>query len=164
MQILYQEKLSSIWITLIFLLISLFFLFLILYQIFIGPLGNNPAPNWVLTIIFLIFLFLSYNFISLVNQITPQYLIISYGIIKQKIPLDNIEDIKLNESSFLRYGGWGIHFGRSEGKRYIAYTKPGASNLTLQLNKLRYRKIIYSTKYPNKLIDIINEQIAEKEL
>ncbi len=164
MQILYEEKLSSIWITLIFLFIALFFLFLILYQVFIGPLENNSAPNWVLTIIFLVFLFLSYNFIRLVNQITPEFLIISYGIIKHKIPLGNIEEIKLYESSFLRYGGWGLHFGRSEGKRYIAYTIPGASNLTLQLNKGRFRKIIFSTKYPNKLIDIINEQIAEKEL
>ena len=164
MQILYQEKLSSIWITLIFLIISLFFLFLILYQVYIGPLGNNPAPNWVLTIIFLVFLFLSYNFIRLINQITPEFLIISYGIIKHKIALDTIEDIKLNESSFLKYGGWGIRFGRSEGKRYLAYTIPGASNLTLQLNKGRFRKVIFSTKNPDKLINIINEQVAEKEI
>ncbi len=158
MQILYEEKLSSIWVTIIFLFIALFFLFLILYQVFIGPLGNNPAPNWILTIIFLVFLFLSYNFIRLIIQITPQYLVISYGIIKHKIALDTIEDIKLNESSFIRYGGWGIHFGRSEGKRYIAYTIPGVSNLTLQLNKGRFRKVIFSTKNPDKLINIINEQ------
>ena len=98
------------------LIISLFFLFLILYQVYIGPLGNNPAPNWVLTIIFLVFLFLSYNFIRLINQITPEFLIISYGIIKHKIVLDTIEDIKLNESSFLKYGGWGIRFGNLKGK------------------------------------------------
>ena len=159
MQILYEEKLSSIWITLILLFISLFFLFLILYQVFIGYLGNNPAPNWVLTIIFLVFLFLSFNFIRLIIQITPQFIIISYGLIKHKIALDNIEDIKEDESSFIRYGGWGIRFGRSEGKRYMTYTIPGASNVTLLLKKGRFGKFIFSTKNPDKLINIINEQI-----
>jgi hypothetical protein len=160
-QILYEEKLSSIWITIIFLFISLIFLFLILYQVFIGPLGNNPAPNWVLTIIFLVFLFLSFNFIRLVIQITPQFIIVGYGIFKHKIALENIEDINRDKSLFIKYGGWGIRFGRSEGKRYMAYTIPEASNVALLIKKGRFRKFIFSTKNPDELINIIN-QIAEK--
>ncbi len=164
MQFLYQEKLSSIWITLIFLIISLFFLFLILYQIFIGPLGNNPAPNWILAIIFLAFLFLSINFIKLVIQITPQFIILGYGIFKHKIAFENIEDIGKDKSLLIKYGGWGIRFGRSQGERYMAYIIPGADNIALLMKKGRFRKFIFSTKNADELINIINDQIAEKEI
>lgn len=160
MQILYQEKLKSKWITIIFLLFSLIFLFFILYQFFIGPLGNNPAPNWVLIIMFLIFMFLALNFISLVIQVTPEFIIVGYGIFKHRIALDDIEDIYSDKSSFVNYGGWGIRLGRVKGRWRLVYNIPKASQVVLSMKKGIFKEFVFSTENPDELMSIIHEQIS----
>lgn len=157
---LYQEKLTSKWITIIFLFFALLFLFFIIYQAFIGPLGNNPAPNWALAIMFLIFLFLTVNFLRLTIQITPQHLVAGYGIFKHKISWDNVESVYPDKSPVLtNYGGWGIRFGKVGGKWRLVYNIPESDRIVMSLKDGKFREFVFSTKNSQEVITLIKEQI-----
>ena len=69
-QVLYSERIFSKWITLILAPFTLLFLFILLFQIFIGPIGSRPAPNWFFFIMFIFFLGATVNFSYLIIKVT----------------------------------------------------------------------------------------------
>ncbi|MEN4006905.1 MAG: hypothetical protein PQ975_11095 [Methanobacterium sp.] len=110
----YEEKIFSKGITGLLGIFTVGLLFGLLYQILVEPI--DPAPNWFLLLMFLLFLGVTINFRRLSIKITPQSIVVGYGIFKHTIPLKNIEDCYLDEASTISYGGWGIRIGRVGGK------------------------------------------------
>jgi hypothetical protein len=62
------------------------------------------------------FLGITINFSRLSIEITKEFIIGGYGILKEKILLENIADCYLDKVSAIRYGGWGIRIARINGK------------------------------------------------
>ena len=95
----------------------------------------------------------------LVIKITTQSIIIGYGIFKHKIDWDNVLEIYRDKSSTVNYGGWGVHFGKVEGNWRLVYNIPETPRLVLRLKKGIFREFVFSTKKPDDVIRLVDEQI-----
>jgi len=156
---LYEERVTSRWITLILAIPTLIFLFLLGYQLIVGPLGSRPAPNWFFLIMFLLFLALTINFSALNIKITDRFVSIGYGIIKYNIPWENIKDCYLDETSSFAYGGWGIRIGKVEGKSRLIYNVIGGPRVVIALRRGKFDEFVFSTRNPQVVIEIVKSKI-----
>ena len=143
---------------------TLLMLFLLVYQLIIGPLGSKPAPSWFYLVMFLflavITVFIT-NFTKLSIKITSQAINISFGMIKQTILWGGIEDCYLDEAAPLSYGGWGIRIAKVKGKWRRVYNVVGYSGVVLSLNKGRFREFVFSTNNPQEVLGIVGRQIGK---
>lgn len=156
---LYEEKLFSKWSTIIFTIFTILFLVLTVYPIFIGPLGDNKAPTWLLGLIFLLFLFFTLNFSFMTLKLTSEFLSVRFGVLSYNVTWENIEKCYKEEVPLWTYGGWGIRFEKSKGERRLAYTVPQTSQLTVLLKNKRFREFIFSTRNPDKVIKLVEKMI-----
>lgn len=154
----YKEEISSKWITNVISIIPLVFLALFLYQIFVGPIGENPAPTWFFLATFLILFVLIINFYKLVITITSKSILVRYGIFKRVIPFENIKKCYLDNASWFFYGGWGIRITIFKGKWRLAYITPGSGRVVITLKKGGFREFVFSSKDPVKVIEVIGKQ------
>jgi hypothetical protein len=153
----YEEKIFSKWITAILASVTLFMVVILIYQIPMGPIGTNPAPVLFLLGMFLLFLGLTITFSRLIIRITPGYISVGFGFLKQKILLENIENCYLDETSAAKYGGSGIRIGRVEGKWRLVYSIVGGPRVVLSLKKERFKEIVFSTGQPERIIRTLKE-------
>jgi len=130
---------------------------LLIYQVLAEPIGSNPAPNLFLLGMGLLFLVITVNFSRMIIQITPEYVLVRYGISKQKVPWDNIQACYLDKSSALAYGGSGIRIAKVEGKKRIVYSVVGGPRVVLSLKEGHYDELVFSTENPDEVIKIIKE-------
>lgn len=153
----YEEKITSKWITLVLAPVTGVMLFLLGYQVIRGPFGDRPAPTWFFLIMFLLFLGITMNFSRLIIRMTPSSVSIGYGILKHTIPWTNIENCFLDEASVLRYGGAGIRIVKIEGKTRIVYSVVGGPRVVLALKEGRYKEIAFSTAHPQEVMRFVKE-------
>jgi hypothetical protein len=139
------------------------FLFIVVYQILVGPLGDNPAPNRLFAFMALLFLGITINFSRLSIKMTSRSAIVGYGICKRTIPWEDIERCYVDEASSIRYGGWGIRIGRVEGKWRLVYNVIGAPRVVLSLKSGWFREFVFSTKNPEAVMTIIRQRIGRME-
>jgi len=111
----YKETLFSKWSTVLIFSITVILFFLYFYQIIVGPIGTDPAPNWFWLVMAVFMLAITINFGRLSIGIASGGVIVGYGIFKKRILWENIEDCYIDEASAIRYGGWGIRLGRVDG-------------------------------------------------
>ena len=161
MENIYEEKIFSKGITILLAVVTIGLLFVLLYQIIVGPIGTRPAPNWFFLTMFLLFLGVTVNFSNLSIKMTPRYISVGYGIFKHNIPWENIEDCYLDEASTIRYGGWGIRIGRVKGKWRLVYNVIGGPRVVLSLNKGKFREFVFSTNNPQKVIEIVKQKTGD---
>jgi hypothetical protein len=115
--------------------------------------------------LFIIFLFYSLNYRTLLIHLTTDSLKLSFGIFTWTIPLDNIQEYSLDELPvIMKYGGAGIHFMFVR-KRYRA-----------SFNFLEYPRIViafkrkvgfvldisFSTRQPDDILRFIQQVISAK--
>jgi hypothetical protein len=139
------------------------FLFIVVYQILVGPLGDNPAPNRLFALMALLFLGITINFSRLSIKMTSRSAIVGYGICKRTIPWEDIERCYVDEASSIRYGGWGIRIGRVEAKWRLVYNVIGAPRVVLSLKSGWFREFVFSTKNPEAVMTIIRQRIGRME-
>jgi len=156
----YEEKIFSKWITGILAAVTVGFLFVLIYQILVEPIGTRPAPNWFFLLMFLLFLGVTINFSRLVIGMTPRFISVGYGILKHTVLWGNIEDCYRDEDSTIRYGGWGIRIGRVKGKWRLVYNVIGGPRVVLSLREGRFREFVFSTNNPEEVIKVVKEQIG----
>ncbi|MCK4630513.1 MAG: hypothetical protein KAT40_03660 [Bacteroidales bacterium] len=159
----YKEKIFSKWTVGILSVITAVFFFLLFYQILVGPIGTNPAPNWFFLFMFLLFLGMMINFSRLTIKLTPKHISVGYGVIKHSIPWENVEDCYLDEASTIKYGGWGIRIAKVKGKWRLVYNVVGGPRIVLSLKRGRFKEFAFSTKNPEEVIKIAKEQIGIKK-
>jgi len=156
---LYEEKISSKWwMTGILTAFTAGFLFALVYQILVGPIGTHPALNWFFSPMFLLFLGAAINFSRLTIRITHLSVKVSYGIFKHTITRENIKDCYLDETSIISYGGWGIRIGRFKGKWRLVYNVIGVPRVMLSLKKGKFKEFVFSTEKPEEVINIIRQR------
>ncbi|MFH1821045.1 MAG: hypothetical protein ABH852_01175 [Methanobacteriota archaeon] len=160
----YEEKILSKWNAgLLGTATALLFL-AFAYQTLFGPIGTRPAPDWFFLIMSLFFLGLAINFSRLEIRITPESIVVGYGIIKRATPREDIEDCYLDKTSAVSYLGWGIRLTRLGGKWRLVYNIIGSPRLVLLLKKGRFKELAFSTKNPEKVMALIKQWIAPQDL
>jgi len=155
----YKEKISSKWwMTGILTAFTAGFLFVLVYQVLVGPIGTRPAPNWFFLFMFLLFLGVTINFSRLSIRITHLSVKVSYGIFRYIIPWENIKNCYLDEASTINYGGWGIRIGKVQGRWRLVYNVIGAPRVVLSLKKGKFKEFVFSTEKPEEVMNIIRER------
>ena len=127
------------------------------YQLFIESF-HPPILNWIYLLIILICLIMI-NFSKLTIRITSQEITIKYGIISHNQSWTNVSDVILDETSIIKYGGWGIRIGRFGGKWRLIFNVIGKKCLLLQLNQGRFHEFVFSTTNPEEIVKIIKERV-----
>lgn len=161
----YEEKIFSKWTTIILVGTFLFVLFLSVFLILIEPIKEpiQAVVLFVLLFVLLLLLAVMINFCTLSIKMTPKFIIVSYGIFKNKILWENIEDCYSDNASAIRhYGGWGIRIGRVSGKWRKVYNTIGEPRVVLLLKRGKFfKEFVFSTKNPGEVMKITKERIME---
>jgi hypothetical protein len=156
----YEEKIFAKVIGGILGVVSAIMLIVLIYQITVGPLGDDPAPTVIFLILFIIFLILTLIFSRLVIRISFQSVTVGYGIIKKRIPMENIEDCEIDKTPAIKYGGAGIRTARIKGEWVLVYNVVGGARCVLKLKEERFKKFVFSTKNPEEVVNVIKGQLV----
>ncbi|MEO0070704.1 MAG: hypothetical protein ABIK39_01265 [candidate division WOR-3 bacterium] len=159
----YDEKIVSRWTLVLAGFFTFSFLFAFLYQNLGGAICGRPAPNWFLLLLFFLFLALTINFSTLGIVITPAEVVVSYGIFKKRIPLHNIQEWQIDDASMFAYGGWGIRIARVGGNWRLVYNVIDSPRLVLSLSRGGFKEFVFSTKNPEKVMEIIRQEIPRQD-
>jgi len=165
---LYREEIEVPWARW---LIGLFGLFILgfasalFYQLFIGPIGENPAPTWfwgLMALSQLVPLLLVRSFTRLKTEITDRYITVGFGAIRRTIPWDRVAEVRRDERSLLSYGGlgWRLSWSRRKGGWIMAFVVSRSPRVVLQLRGGRLRELVFSTRQPNAVCRLIAEQLG----
>lgn len=154
-QPLYREvqRFRQPWFRALILAISLISLWSLVQQIFLGqPFGNNPAPDWAVILIALVFglgLPVLAYIVNLVTEVRNDGIYLRFFPFHsgfRKIALGDIEGYEPVDYNPIReYGGWGIRYGR-KGK---AYNVSGSRGVRLTLT--RGKPLLIGSATPEKL-------------
>ena len=143
------------WILAMEIATTIFFLCLFISQI---PAGLS----WLYLGMFLLFLVstaLIANFIKLTISVTPESITVAYGRIKYSIPWSRIESAYLDKNLGIFYGGWGIRMAKVKGEWLLVYNVIGSPRVILKLNGGRFGQFVFSTKHPDEVLNIVEQQI-----
>jgi len=107
-EIIYTEKLQSNKTEALFVGLTVVFLLVFIWRMSLGSLDVLGA---VFLAFFVMFLFYSLSYRTLVIQLSPATLRLKFGVISWRVPLENIEGCRLDElPTLMRHGVAGIHF------------------------------------------------------
>jgi len=159
-----EQRFKQWWIILIVLSASAFPWFGLIYQIILGhKFGNNPAPDWMIILIWLLLgigfplFFLSPRLITEVKEDGIYIKFFPFHLKYKFISFNEIESFKEREYSPIReYGGWGIRYGLS-GKAYNVY---GNKGLQLVLNNKK--KILIGSQKSYEFYKAVQKLKTEK--
>ncbi len=146
------------------LMIALSILFLFIYQLATDPVGNRPAPDWLYLAMFVLFAGISYlvtGLRKLTISITSQVITVAFGIFKYTISWDNVEGCYLDKNPGIAYGGWGVRIGRTKGKSVLVYSVISSPRVILELRQGRFGQFAFSTKHPDDVMAIAQQQIRK---
>ena len=107
----------------------------------------------------IIFTFLTVNFRKLDIKITKENLIVSFGLAKRIIPLNNIEIAKTDKEAKPIVLGFGIRGTRYEGKWVLVYNVIFARRAIVYLKEGKVQIFVFSTKKPEKVVELINANL-----
>jgi hypothetical protein len=156
----YHERIVSKLNLAILGLVVLWLGFSVLYPILDGSVASDPAATWVLVFFGTIFAILMANFVRLNILITSESLTVNYGMIAHHIPLENIERCYLDQTSAIKYGGFGIRIARIDGKWRLVYNLAASPRVVLLLKSGSFREFVFSTENPDEVLRIINDRSA----
>ena len=159
---LYEERIYSRWNIIIMSVVVVALVVVLIRQLVAGPVGTDPAPNWLFVGLILLFLVLGVNFATLIIRVTIQGITVGYGIIRHHIPWGHIVSCRLDQASAVRYGGWGIRTAWVGGKRRLVYNILGAPRVVVEKRLGKYHEFVFSTKNPEGVMKAINEGLGKK--
>ncbi len=158
---LYKERILSGWNIAIMAVVVFALLAVLLYQLLVGPLGTEPAPNGFFIGMIVFFVALGINFAGLSITVGVDGVTVGYGIIRHRVEWGNIVSCRIDESSAVRYGGWGIRTAWVGGKRRLVYNIIGAPRVVVEKRTGRHHELAFSTRNPEAVMGAINEGIGK---
>ena len=162
-ELIYHEKISSNRTEALFLALTLLFFLLLLWRVkAVGP----DVLAVVFFCFFIIFIFYSVNYRTLVIRLTPQSLKLTFGIFTWRVPLDNVAECCLDELPVvMRMGGAGIHFMIIR-KRYRAsfnFLEYPRLVIAFKRSVGPVRDISFSTRRPDDVLRLIQEAVSSNK-
>jgi hypothetical protein len=158
----YDERISSNRTEALFLVLTLVFLLLSVWRI-----NYFWFDFWagIFLFFFFMFLFYSLNYRTLILRLTPEVLVLQFGIFTWTISLDNAEKCFLDETSLWRIGGAGIHFSPVHGRYRAMFNFLEYPRVVIKLRRKKgiVRDIAFTTRHPEEVLSFIQDtQLAEK--
>lgn len=167
-QVLFREvqKMNQIWVWLIIAIPVIFSWYGAYQQLLLGkPFGDNPAPDWMMLLLFLAFgvLFpVFFHSIKLVTEVRKDGLYIRFYPFHRSFKIFPFETIQSYEirtyNPIIDYGGWGIRYG-PKGK---AYTTTGNRGLLFEFaDGKKVKKLMIGSQTPEKLSEAIRKAVKK---
>ena len=154
----YEEKLSSKKTENLFIALTLSFLMLTLWHV------NIHIPNAItilFAIFFLLFLFYSLNYRTLIIRIFRAQLKLQFGIFSWTVPFENIASCEFDNNipALMKYGGAGIHFMMVHGRYRVSFNFLEHDRVVIRLKKKQgwVRDVSFSTKQPTKILELLTQ-------
>jgi hypothetical protein len=119
------------------------------------------------TILFLalgvIFLFYVFNYRNLRIALNGKALILRFGIFRMVVPLTNIQDYSVDDTSLWRIGGSGIHFTFMDGRYRAMFNFLEYPRLVIRLREKQgwVRDVAFSTQRPGELIKLLDHLLGK---
>ena len=130
------QRFGQWWIWLLVYGIAFFAWYGFIQQIILGqPFGSNPAPDWAMWLMLVLFGMgfpLFFHILKLEVEVSEDSVHIHYvPLASRKIPFQEIERLEARSYSPIRaYGGWGLRWG---GRNRRAYNVSGSRGVELTL-------------------------------
>ena len=158
--LIYNERISSNKTEALFLAFMILFLLLLIWRVNVGSLDVLAV---VFLCFFLLFLFYSVNFRTLIIQLTSKSLKLKFGIFTWVVPLDNVEECRLDEIPILiRIGGAGIHFMLIRKRYRASFNFLEYPRVVIAFKKKvgPVRDISFSTRQPDEVLRLIQDVVS----
>ena len=160
--LIYTERISSNKTEALFLVLMILSFLLLIWRVTSDGLDILAVAFICL---FIIFLFYSLNYRTLLIHLTPDSLKLTFGIFTWTIPVDNIQECSLDELPvIMKYGGAGIHFMFIR-KRYRAsfnFLEYPRIVIAFKRKVGLVRDISFSTRQPDDVLRLIQQAISAK--
>jgi len=159
----YSEKLQSTKTEILFILLMLLFFGLFIWHIYST---NYNAWRIVFICFSLFFLFYAINYRTLLVHLTNERLQLRFGIFTWTVPLDNIEDCRLDDiSAPMRFGGAGIHFMLINRRYRVSFNFLEYPRVVIALKTKQgpVRDVSFTTQQPEEIIRRINQMSNTNE-
>jgi len=159
--LIYSEKLSSKRTELLFIALTLLFLLLIIWRVIAGSVDFLTG---IFFFFFIVFLFYSLNYRTLLIRLTWESLTLSFGIFTWTIPLNNVDAVQPDDDLPLsmKYGGAGIHFMFVRKRYRVSFNFLEHSRVVIGLKRKAglVTDISFSTCQPNEIIRLMEGAIS----
>jgi Ca2+/Na+ antiporter len=160
--IIYDERVSSIKTQALFLALTLLFFLLLIWRMNAGSLDILAVVFFCLVILFS---FYSVNYRTLLIRLSSKALMLTFGVFTWTVPLDNVEECRLDEIPMLmKYGGAGIHFMLIR-KRYRAsfnFLEFPRIVIAFKRKVGPVQDISFSTRRPGDVLRLIQEAVSAR--
>jgi hypothetical protein len=160
--LIYSEKLSSKWTELLFIALTLSFLLLLIWRVMAGGVDFLAG---IFFFFFVVFLFYSLNYRTLIIRLTLESLKLSFGILTWTIPLNNVGEIQPDDDLplLMKYGGAGIHFMLVRKRYRTSFNFLEYPRVVIGLKRKAglVRDVSFSTCQPNEIIRLIQGAISQ---
>ena len=157
------QRFRQTWIWVILLSITALMLYFLIKQVALSePVGNNPATDWPLIILVIVFGLgfpVFFYFLNLTVEVRTDVLYYRYFPLQlsfKKITYDSMLKCEVRSYSALKeYGGWGIRYGRY-GKAYNV-----SGNRGVQLEFMNGEKLLFGSKRAEELAQAIQSVMGK---
>ncbi len=153
----YEERLFSKWSTLFLTVVTGVMLWRMIRQLQVGEVDD--IPPWFFPAMFILFLALTINFAWLTIRITDERIVVGYGVMRERMGWQDIEDCYHDEASAFWYGGWGIRMGWHKGRFRLVYNVIGGPRVVLLRRNNRFPELVFSTNHPEAVISAVRQHL-----
>ena len=151
----YNEKVPSVFLSLILIISGLGMLAFTIYYRFY----SEPDSVLIITLIYtpmgILFVAMGFNFTSIDIEVTNKQLHVRYGVFKRSYLHENITAVEIDETYALRYGGFGIRKANVVGKKTLVYNVIGEKKVYVDLVNEKVDRFVFSVKDPEIVIQAI---------
>ncbi len=156
-EVVFEEHTPFFLFLFIMLSMAIIFIVLLIVQIFIGPVGSRPAPNWIFIVFISIFLFLSIAFWRYSVVLTSEYIQVGFPLYHVRISWEDICSVKKAEN-IPAYAGYGIILIKYNGSWIRAFNMPQMEKLLLDVKGRKYSRLLISVKNSERVISYIRQK------
>jgi hypothetical protein len=152
----YNEQISSSRTEALFLSLTLLFLLLSIWRV--NAIGFSLLSG-IFFFLFIFFLFYSLNYRTLILRLSPELLELRFGLFIWTMPLNNVENCFLDDTSLWRIGGAGIHFSPMHGRYRAMFNFLEYPRVVIALKRKKglVRDIAFSTRQPEEVLRFIRD-------
>ncbi len=164
----YDERLSSGRTEVLFLVLTALFLELALRRRRARRTEGGGRARIALAFYVLsaFFLFYTLNYRTLLIHLTPEALILRFGLFSWRVPMENIEHAALDEYSLWRIGGAGIHFSWFQGRYRAMFNFLEYPRVVVSLRQKQgpVKEIAFSSQHPETVLDFIRDHTDVRDV
>lgn len=108
------------------------------------------------------FTFYTFNYRALIIRLTPEALVLKFGLCTWTVPLKEIAACTLDDVSIWRIGGAGIHFTSIAGRYRAMFNVLEYPRVVVALKHRRgpVRDVVFSTRQPDRVMGAIAEALG----